>query len=103
MTFRTDNIIDSIEALRQRGTQFLDIPDTYYNELKRRLLESKVEVKEDLNKLQKLKILVDYDDEGYLLQVFNNSSYFSLNSFKPFYIFRYFPSPFRTVPLSFWK
>jgi hypothetical protein len=49
--------------------EFLDIPNTYYIELKKRLASSKVQVKEDLEKLQKLKILIDYDDEGYLLQV----------------------------------
>ena len=66
---RSDNIIASIEALRARGTEFLDIPDTYYRELKRHLANSKVQVKESLDTLQKLKILIDYDDDGYLLQV----------------------------------
>lgn len=67
--YRSDNIIKSIEALRKRGTEFLDIPVAYYTELKRRLANSKVKVKEDIEMLQKLKILVDYDDNGYLLQV----------------------------------
>ena len=49
--------------------EFLDIPSSYYNELKKRLALSKVQVKEDFEKLQKLKILIDYDEEGYLLQV----------------------------------
>ena len=66
---RTNNIIGTIEALRARGTEFLDIPNAYYTELKKRLASSKVQVKEDLEKLQKLKILIDYDEEGYLLQV----------------------------------
>ena len=66
---RSNNIIASIEALRERGTDFLDIPDTYYRELKRHLAHSKVKVKESLDTLQKLKILIDYDDDGYLLQV----------------------------------
>jgi 4-hydroxyphenylpyruvate dioxygenase len=63
------DIIKSIEALRARGTEFLDIPDTYYRELRRQLATSKVKVTENLDTLQKLKILVDYDDNGYLLQV----------------------------------
>ena len=66
---RSENIIASIEALRARGTEFLDIPDIYYRELKRHLPNSKVKVKESLDTLQKLKILIDYDDDGYLLQV----------------------------------
>ena len=44
--------------------EFLDIPSSYYNELKKRLALSKVQVKEDFEKLQKLKILIDYDEEG---------------------------------------
>ncbi len=56
--------------LRKRGTEFLDIPDAYYDQLKRRLAKSKVKVKEDIDQLQKLKILIDYDDDGYLLQIF---------------------------------
>ena len=67
--YRTDDIIKTIGNLRYRGTEFLNIPDTYYNELRKRLKHSKVRVKEDISVLQKLKILVDYDDNGYLLQV----------------------------------
>ncbi len=70
IALRSNNIIESIEALRARGTEFLEIPDTYYTELRRRLKLSKVKVVEDLNVLQKLKILIDYDDDGYLLQIF---------------------------------
>lgn len=51
--------------------EFLDIPDTYYNELRKRLKQSKVKVTEDVDILQKLKILIDYDDDGYLLQIFS--------------------------------
>jgi len=71
IALRTNNIINAIEALKYRGTEFLDIPDTYYTELKKRLKHSKVKVKEDLDILQKLKILIDYDDNGYLLQIFS--------------------------------
>ncbi|CAB4054649.1 HPD [Lepeophtheirus salmonis] len=56
--------------LRERGTEFLNIPDTYYTELRKRLKNSKVQVKEDIEVLRKLKILIDYDDDGYLLQIF---------------------------------
>jgi 4-hydroxyphenylpyruvate dioxygenase len=64
------DIISAVTALRNRGNEFLDIPDTYYENLRVRLAHSKVQVKENLDELQKLKILVDFDDEGYLLQIF---------------------------------
>ena len=67
--FRTEDIIKTIENLRYRGTEFLNIPDAYYNQLRKRLQHSKVRVKESIDTLQKLKILIDYDDNGYLLQV----------------------------------
>ena len=71
IALRTNNIIHAIEALRYRGTEFLDIPNAYYDELRRRLKKSKVNVREDLDTLQRLKILIDYDDNGYLLQIFS--------------------------------
>ena len=42
IALRTENIIHAISALRYRGMEFLDIPDTYYNELRKRLKKSKV-------------------------------------------------------------
>ena len=62
----TDNIIDTIAKLRARGIQFLSIPDTYYDELEDRVGE----IDEQTATLRKLGILVDRDDEGYLLQIF---------------------------------
>lgn len=56
--------------MKDRGLEFLTIPDTYYENLRKRLAISNVKVEEDLQKLQDLKILVDYDDKGYLLQIF---------------------------------
>jgi 4-hydroxyphenylpyruvate dioxygenase len=70
IALRSFDIIASIENLRARGMVFLNIPDSYYDHLRKRLAKSPVKVKEDLDKLQKLKILVDYDDNGYLLQIF---------------------------------
>lgn len=57
--------------MKERGCEFLSIPDTYYDALRERLKLSKINVKESIDELQKLKILVDYDDEGYLLQIFS--------------------------------
>lgn len=70
IALRTNDIITAVTHLRARGVEFLSIPDTYYENLKIRLASSLVKVKEPLDTLQQLKILVDYDDHGYLLQIF---------------------------------
>ena len=54
-----------------RGMEFLSIPDAYYDALRERLKSSKVKVMESIDELQRLKILVDYDENGYLLQIFS--------------------------------
>jgi 4-hydroxyphenylpyruvate dioxygenase len=70
IAMNTPDIIRAITRMRQRGCEFLEIPDQYYTQLAERLKKSPVNVKEDLETLRKLKILVDYDDNGYLLQLF---------------------------------
>ncbi|XP_077571645.1 4-hydroxyphenylpyruvate dioxygenase-like [Stigmatopora nigra] len=70
IAMNTSDIITAIRNLKARGTDFMSVPDTYYEQLKERLRESKVKIEEDLNVLQELKILVDFDDQGYLLQIF---------------------------------
>ncbi|XP_072163597.1 4-hydroxyphenylpyruvate dioxygenase-like [Diadema setosum] len=70
IALHTSDIINAIIALKERGMQFLTIPNTYYTNLRERLKSSKVQVTESLDVLQKLHILVDYDDNGYLLQIF---------------------------------
>ena len=67
---RTDDIITTVQRCRDRGIEFLTIPDAYYDNLKKGLANAGIQVQEDLAVLQKLKILVDYDDKGYLLQIF---------------------------------
>lgn len=71
IALNTDDIIKSVSHLIDRGVKFLDIPDKYYTNLKERLRHSKIAITEDMDTLQKLKILIDYDDEGYLLQIFS--------------------------------
>ncbi|XP_064478423.1 4-hydroxyphenylpyruvate dioxygenase-like [Ornithodoros turicata] len=73
IALNSSDIIASITALRERGMEFLDTPDTYYTQLRERLKTAKITVTEDLNTLQKLKILIDYDDDGYLLQIFTKN------------------------------
>lgn len=62
----TDDIIHTIQCLRKKGVEFLEVPETYYDTVTERVGE----IEEDLNTLKKLGILVDRDDEGYLLQLF---------------------------------
>ncbi len=66
----TPDIISAITHLRARGTEFLSVPSTYYKQLREGLKSAKIQVKENIDKLEELKILVDYDDKGYLLQIF---------------------------------
>jgi 4-hydroxyphenylpyruvate dioxygenase len=73
IALNVDNIIETISNLSKRGLQFLDIPDKYYINLRKRLENSNVKIKEDIDQLQRLKILVDYDDKGYLLQIFTKN------------------------------
>ena len=70
IALRTEDIITSVANLRKRGVEFLSIPSTYYENLKIRLASSCTKVTEDIDVLKKLAILVDYDEEGYLLQIF---------------------------------
>jgi len=67
----TDNIIESVKLLRSRGVEFLSAPPkAYYEEVPERLGEHMSIMKEDIKELMALGILVDADEEGYLLQIF---------------------------------
>jgi 4-hydroxyphenylpyruvate dioxygenase len=59
-----------VNALKARGVHFLQPPATYYANLQERLKTAKVTVAEDMSEIARLGILVDYDDAGYLLQIF---------------------------------
>jgi 4-hydroxyphenylpyruvate dioxygenase len=62
----TENILETVGNLQASGTEFLYTPDMYYDMLPDRVGE----IDEPIDKLHKLKVLVDRDDEGYLLQIF---------------------------------
>lgn len=67
----TDNIIMTVTELRKRGIEFLSAPPhTYYEDIPSRLGEHMKMMHEDLSTLEKLAIMVDADEEGYLLQIF---------------------------------
>ncbi len=62
----TDNILHTVAELRKRGVEFLHVPDEYYDDVPNRVGE----IQEDLEAVKKLNILVDRDEDGYLLQIF---------------------------------
>ena len=62
----TKDIVKTVTEIQKRGIEFLNIPSTYYDELPDRVGH----IDEDLEPLKRLGILVDRDDEGYLLQIF---------------------------------
>lgn len=62
----TNNIIETVQQMRDRGVEFLQVPATYYDTV----LDRVGEIDEDLAPLRELGILVDRDEEGYLLQIF---------------------------------
>ena len=62
----TNDIVQTVTQLRNRGVEFLRVPNTYYDDL----LDRVGKIDEDLEPLKELGILVDRDDEGYLLQIF---------------------------------
>ena len=69
IALRTDDIVATVQALRDRGVRFMRVPDTYYDEAKERLAEFDLPWAE----LQRLNILADKDYDGYLLQIFTET------------------------------
>lgn len=65
----TDDIVKTVTALKNRGVEFLTVPSSYYDVLQERVGK----IDEDIPALQELGILVDRDDEGYLLQIFTKT------------------------------
>jgi 4-hydroxyphenylpyruvate dioxygenase len=68
----TDDIVATVAALREAGVELIDVPDTYYTALERRLagLPAAARVREDLDALRRQRILCDIEGQGYLLQTF---------------------------------
>ncbi len=62
----TNNIVETIAQLKSRGVEFLHVPDAYYDTV----LERVKAIDEDLETLKNLRILIDRDEDGYLLQLF---------------------------------
>ena len=70
IALNTQDIISNVQSLRERGVKFLKVPSTYYEHLEQRLSESSIVIKEELKLLEENGILVDFDEKGYLLQIF---------------------------------
>lgn len=70
IAFRTNDMITCVENLRKRGVEFIKVPDTYYWAMRKRLKSSNMKLEEDFEAIQRLHILVDFDEGGYLLQLF---------------------------------
>ncbi|KHO01892.1 4-hydroxyphenylpyruvate dioxygenase [Metarhizium album ARSEF 1941] len=68
----TDDIVAAVTALRARGVDFINVPSTYYDTMRQRLKTDRRSwhLAEDLDTIQRLNILIDYDEGGYLLQLF---------------------------------
>lgn len=62
----TDDIVFTVSELRSRGIEFLHVPEVYYTDVLNRVGK----IQEDLQELKRLNILIDRDEEGYLLQIF---------------------------------
>tara|TARA_A100000171_G_scaffold53027_1_gene75533 strand:- start:10575 stop:11738 length:1164 start_codon:yes stop_codon:yes gene_type:complete len=69
LALATDDIVATVSAMRDRGVEFLYVPDTYYDDITERVGE----IDEDISLLKKHGILIDRDEEGYLLQLFTNN------------------------------
>ncbi len=66
----TDDIVGTVERLKEHGIAFLETPDSYYEEVEKRVGE----IGESWEDLRRLRILADRDEEGYLLQVFTKTA-----------------------------
>lgn len=70
IALRTDDIVRDVTNLAERGIEFIKVPDTYYENMQKRLKAAGLELSQDFETLKKLGILIDFDEGGYLLQLF---------------------------------
>jgi 4-hydroxyphenylpyruvate dioxygenase len=70
IAMQSDDIVGTVQAMKDRGVRFLDTPDAYYEEVAARVGE----ISEDYEDLRRLKILADRDEDGYLLQIFTKTA-----------------------------
>ncbi|KIW95568.1 4-hydroxyphenylpyruvate dioxygenase [Cladophialophora bantiana CBS 173.52] len=70
IALRTNDVITTVTNLKERGIEFISVPDTYYESMSKRLESAGMKLNEDFAALKKLGILIDFDERGYLLQLF---------------------------------
>jgi len=70
IALQSSDVVRTVESLQERGIVFLDTPETYYDEVEGRVGE----IAESYDDLQRLRILADRDDDGYLLQIFTKTA-----------------------------
>lgn len=70
IALRTKDIITAITNLKERGVEFIKVPITYYESMQKRLQAAGMTLDEDFETLRSLDILIDFDEGGYLLQLF---------------------------------
>jgi 4-hydroxyphenylpyruvate dioxygenase len=70
IALRTPDIISAVSNLRARGIEFITIPDSYYSAMALKLKKAGMVLDEDFETLKQLGILIDFDEGGYLLQLF---------------------------------
>ena len=70
IALRTDDIVRDVTNLMERGIEFISVPESYYELIMSRLAKVGLKLEEDFEILKKLGILIDFDEGGYLLQLF---------------------------------
>jgi 4-hydroxyphenylpyruvate dioxygenase len=70
IALQSEDIVRTVETMKERGVRFLETPETYYEEVEARVGE----ISEDYGDLRRLKILADRDEDGYLLQIFTKTA-----------------------------
>jgi 4-hydroxyphenylpyruvate dioxygenase len=72
IALKTPDILTTVRNLRSRGVDFISVPETYYAAMRERMKSDTLQwtLKEDFDEIQKLNILIDFDEGGYLLQLF---------------------------------
>jgi 4-hydroxyphenylpyruvate dioxygenase len=70
IAMQSEDIVGTVEAMKERGMLFLDTPETYYEDVENRVGE----ISEDYADLKRLRILADRDEDGYLLQIFTKTA-----------------------------
>lgn len=82
IALRTSDIISTVTNLKARGVLFIEVPGTYYDTMVVRLKRTGLQLNEDFETLKRLNILIDFDEGGYLLQLFTKV----LTSFSELYL-----------------